>query len=54
PRVSYLPQPCTEHSKVILNGNLHCHFKRISQIFAGHFMEGDTEVKMLSCILPVR
>nr|XP_012607299.1 D-amino acid oxidase activator [Microcebus murinus] len=26
---------------MILNGNLHCHFKSISQIFARHFMEGD-------------
>uniref|UniRef100_A0A8C9A019 Uncharacterized protein n=1 Tax=Prolemur simus TaxID=1328070 RepID=A0A8C9A019_PROSS len=39
---------------VILNGNLQCHFKSISQIFARHFMEGDTGVKTLSCIPTVR
>uniref|UniRef100_A0A9L0RDH8 Uncharacterized protein n=1 Tax=Equus caballus TaxID=9796 RepID=A0A9L0RDH8_HORSE len=42
------------NSNVILNGNLHCHFKSISQIFARHFMEGDTEAKKLSCIPIVR
>uniref|UniRef100_A0A673UIJ1 Uncharacterized protein n=1 Tax=Suricata suricatta TaxID=37032 RepID=A0A673UIJ1_SURSU len=38
-----------DNSNVILSGNLHCHFKSIAQIFARHFMEGDTEAKKLSC-----
>uniref|UniRef100_A0A8C8WN16 Uncharacterized protein n=1 Tax=Panthera leo TaxID=9689 RepID=A0A8C8WN16_PANLE len=39
-----------DNSNVILRGNLHCQFKSISQIFAKHFLEGDTEAKKLSCI----
>uniref|UniRef100_A0A8C0L679 Uncharacterized protein n=1 Tax=Canis lupus dingo TaxID=286419 RepID=A0A8C0L679_CANLU len=43
-----------DNSNVILNGNLHCHFKSISQIFARPLMEGDTVAKKLSCMPTVR
>uniref|UniRef100_A0ABI7WKN6 Uncharacterized protein n=1 Tax=Felis catus TaxID=9685 RepID=A0ABI7WKN6_FELCA len=39
-----------DNSNVILRGNLRCQFKSISQIFAKHFLEGDTEAKKLSCL----
>uniref|UniRef100_A0A8D2AZG9 Uncharacterized protein n=1 Tax=Sciurus vulgaris TaxID=55149 RepID=A0A8D2AZG9_SCIVU len=41
-------------SKVILSGNLHCHFKSISQTFSRHYGEGDPEVKTLSHMPIVR